>query len=56
MFGRSFVGNITNTLNHHERGNVHVCADVSMLDEIPDRDGQGQHTETGCAAHHLLDT
>lgn len=31
---------VANALDDQESRHEHVCADVAMLDEIPDRDGQ----------------
>lgn len=41
---------VANALNYQESSHEHVCADVAMLDEIPDRDRQAQEADAVRAA------
>lgn len=48
---RCFVGNVAGALYRKEGSDIHIGADVAMLDEIPERDGQRQDAEASCAGH-----
>lgn len=43
--GWLLVRNVAGALDNQERRDEHVCADVAMLDEIPDRDGQAKEAD-----------
>lgn len=49
--GWLLVRNVADALDDHERRYEHVCADVAMLDEIPDSDGQAKKADAVCATH-----
>ena len=46
---------VANPLNDQKGRYEHVCADVAMLDEIPDRDGQAEEADAVRAAQHYAD-
>ena len=50
--GRLLIWYIAHALNYQEGRHEHVCADVAMLDEIPDRDRQAEEADTVMAAEH----
>lgn len=50
---RFFVRNVAATLDDQEGRDEHVGADVAMLDEIPDRDGQAKHADAVGAVKHF---
>lgn len=50
--GGLLIWYVPDALNDQESRHKHVCADVAMLDEIPDRDGQAKEADAVRAAEH----
>lgn len=56
MPGGLFIWYSADALDDEKRRHKHICADVSMLDEIPDRERQAQEAYAVVAARHQLDS
>jgi hypothetical protein len=44
--GWRLIGYVASALDNQESRHKHVCADVAMLDKIPDCEGKAQKTYT----------
>ena len=49
---RLLIWYVANALDDQEGRHKHVCTDVAMLDEIPDRDGQAKEADAVRSAEH----